>query len=615
MASQPPAILPDTGSDESSSAEPRFRWLPRANTRNYHLLLGGVAMLILGPLGGVTSAYMFFTLGFAVGGQVLAGILGSVVTFGYGPQGKHGGNYIQTLAASVASMAGMCVLIQAMVWMGMPLPATWKLVLYFGCIGMFGIGVGMLYTPILVDRLQLEYPSGHAVANILRALTDPKLLRRSIGRLGGGTAGGLAVAAIAARVAVVEAIGVSASTVGAGLIVGSRIGVPAAVMAGVGWLLTPHLRSIHVLGPNDPFRKVGFLVGLAMIFSAGLVDLTFIAIEAARRVRARGAAPVPASQSGGLSTGRLALWVGGWGLALILVATLLLGQPIGYVLFALVLVFLFVFINGISQGISDWNPISSAFVVSVILMSAIGLRDPIVAMMSASVLLVSTIVGVDMQQDRSTGWRLGSKRAIQFRYQAAGILMGSVLCVVLAKFFMKVYPVLTIDTFSHPETKVGIWQSAMTYKFVGAIRGIGHLASHQVTALAIGLAIGLVIALARQALSASAGYQRLIRAGSRGFAIGWIVDAILLGSPYASSTGGFLNIEVSLWFAGGSVLSSLLAWYATAQKRRGAPDALPADMSTTSLVGGGLIAGESLYALGAGLSGLIIAGIARLLGR
>jgi len=38
-------------------------------------------------------------------------------------------------------------------------------------------------------------------------------------------------------------------------------------------------------------------------------------------------------------------------------------------------------------------------------------------------------------------------------------------------------------------------------------------------------------------------------------------------------------------------------------------------MSTTSLVGGGLIAGESLYALGAGLSGLAVAAIARLLGK
>ena len=41
---------------------------------------------------------------------------------------------------------------------------------------MFGVGIGMLYTPILVDRLQLIFPSGLAVANILRALTDPLLL-------------------------------------------------------------------------------------------------------------------------------------------------------------------------------------------------------------------------------------------------------------------------------------------------------------------------------------------------------------------------------------------------------------------------------------------------------
>jgi len=556
-------------------------------------------MLLLGPLGGVTSAYMFFTVGFAVGGQVLAGILGSVVTFGYGAEGKHGGNYIQTLAASVASMAGMCVLIQAMVWMGMPMPATWKLVLYFACVGMFGIGVGMLYTPILVDRLQLEYPSGHAVANILRALTDPKLLRRSIGRLGGGTAAGLGLAAVADRVHGVAAIGASPATIGAGLIVGSRIGVPAAVMAGIGWWLTPYLREAGVLSAKDPFRKIGFLVGLAMIFSAGLVDLTFIAIEAVGRARARRAAPPPASQSGGLSTGRLALWIVGWGLALVLVATLLLDQPVGYVLLAIVLVFLFVFINGISQGISDWNPISSAFVVSVLTMSAIGLRDPTVAMMSASVLLVSTIVGVDMQQDRSTGWRLGSKRAIQFRYQAAGILMGAVLCVVLAEFFMSTNKVLRIDLFAHPEVDPGIFTSAMTYKFVGAIRGIGHLEAYHVKALAIGLAIGLVLVLARRALAASSGYQRLIRSGSRGFAIGWIVDAILLGSPYASSTGGFLSMDVALWLAVGGVASSLLAWYAAARKRRGgAGDDLPADMSTTSLVGGGLIARESLYALG-----------------
>ena len=181
----------------------RWKWLPALNTWKYHALLLALGIFVLGPLGGVTASYMNFSLGFFVGGQVLAGILGSTVTYGYGAEGKHGANYIQTAAASVASLSAMGVLIQAMVWMGMPEPPIWQLVLYFLCIGMFAVGVGMLYTPILVDRMQLTYPSGLAVANILRALTDPVLLRQSVGKLGSGIARRLAggIAAVEGRVA------------------------------------------------------------------------------------------------------------------------------------------------------------------------------------------------------------------------------------------------------------------------------------------------------------------------------------------------------------------------------------------------------------------------------
>ena len=590
----------------------RRRFLPAPGTTGYHLLLGGVALLILGPLGAVTNAYMTFSLGFAVGGQVLAGILGSTVTYGYGAEGKHGANYIQTMAASVSGVASMGVLIQAMVWLGMPLPPAWKLALYFGCIGMFGIGVGMLYTPVLVDRLQLEYPSGHAVANILRALTDARLLRRSIGKLGGGTAAGIAVAGLVSRVSALERVGVSASTLGAGLIVGSRVGVPTLVMGAVGWALTPWLRASGYLGPHDPFRKIGFLVGLSMIMGAGLVDILVIGREAVRRVRAQSGRARAAR--GGMGGGRLVAWVSFWAVALILVSTVLLGQPVGYVVFAVGLVFVFVFVNGISTGISDWNPISSAFVVSVLLMSALGLRDPVVAMMAASVLLISTSVGVDMQQDRSTGWRLGSSRAIQFRYQAVGIVLGAILCVVLTQLFMSAYPVLRIDTFAHPEARIGVWQSAMTFKFVGAIRGLGHLAPYQVDALWLGFGIGIGTEVARKLLRASPRYRRFVESGRAGFAVGWVVDAVVLPSPYASSTGGFLDLATSAWFAAGSVLSSLLARPAPARtppELDGKPppaehaDELPADMSTSSLIGGGLIAGESLYTLGAGIAALL----------
>src|SRR5580692_8151856 len=164
----------------TAHAGPRWKWLPPVGSWKYHLLLGAIGILVLGPLGGVTASYMNFSLGFFVGGQVLAGILGSTVTLGYGPEGKHGANYIQTTAASVAGLSGMAVVVQAMVWMGMKQPPTLILMLYILCIGMYGAGVGMLYTPILVDRLKLTFPSGLAVANILRALTDPALLRRSV---------------------------------------------------------------------------------------------------------------------------------------------------------------------------------------------------------------------------------------------------------------------------------------------------------------------------------------------------------------------------------------------------------------------------------------------------
>ena len=101
---------------------------------------------------------------------MLAGILGSTVTLPYGPEGRHGANYMQTMAASVAGLSGMAVLVQAMTWLGLPEPPIWQMVAYFMCIGMFGVGGGMLYTPILVDRMRLSFPFTPAKASTLSGL-------------------------------------------------------------------------------------------------------------------------------------------------------------------------------------------------------------------------------------------------------------------------------------------------------------------------------------------------------------------------------------------------------------------------------------------------------------
>jgi uncharacterized oligopeptide transporter (OPT) family protein len=580
----------------------RLRWLPPIDSRGYYLLLGAVAILILGPLGGITAAYMNFSLGFFVGGQVLAGILGSVVTFGYGADGKHGANYMQSMAASVAGMGAMGVLIQTMIWLGLAEPPTWQLIAYFLCVGMLGVGLGMLYTPLVVDRMQLKYPSGLAVANILRALTDPQLLRRSVAKLGTGMGLGAGLTLLAEKVGVplLAAVHFSASTFGAGIIVGARIGVPAIVVAAIGLALTPWLRAEGLLGPNDPWRKVGFLISLGTILGAAVVDITLIVREALARAGSVGErAPAGADEWKKIDTRKLAAWVALWSVAVVASAAGFFGVPVGYAVLGVALAFVFVLVNGISVGISDSNPISSAFVVGVTVMAAAGLTDPLVGLIAGSILLISTVVGGDMQQDRSTGWRLGTNRAIQFRYQVIGILMGAVFAVVITKLFLAAYPALKIDTFLHPELRTGNWQSAMTYKFAGVLRGLTSAETTALKLMGLGLAIGLAVQILRELLKRSPSYQAWKERSAGTRTAEFIIDAIIIPSPYASSFGGFVDWFTSLWFGLGGIFSSL--WNST-MKRKDA--GTPADMDSMSLIGGGLIAGEALAFLSLGIIGL-----------
>jgi uncharacterized oligopeptide transporter (OPT) family protein len=559
-----------------------------------------VAILVLGPLGGISAAFMNFSIGFFIGGQVLAGILGSAVTLPYGPEGKHGANYMQTMAASVAGMCAMSSIVQAMVWLGLPPPPAWQLMLYFMCIGMFGVGVGMLYTPIVVDRLRLTYPSGLAVANILRALTDPVLLRRSIAKLGGSLALGYAVAWVAPK-------SFSVSTLGGGLIVGARIAIPALVVAVLGRWQTPHLVSLGWLNPQDPYRKIGFIISLGAILGAAMLDLALILAQTLRRLGSRNGAPAaPVEDWKRVNLFRLVLWVLCWGAATVWTGSQVLRQPVFFLAVAVALCFVFVLVNGIAMGISDFNPISSAFVMSVFILAALGLHDPGVGLLCASILAIATSEGGDMQQDRSTGWRLGTNRVAQFRYQVIGIAAGAVLTVLLAKLFMNAYPILTQDQFAHPRLPgAERWQSAYTFKMVGALRGITQAQPHVLKALQLGLALGLLIEVGRKLLKRRPRYRDFAARSSRGRAADFLLDAVCLPSPYAAAFGGFVEFITVVWWALGGVVSSLYDTVTRRSKPGGRPDELPPDMSTTSLAGGGLIAGDALQAVTAGLYGLL----------
>ena len=132
------------------------------------------------------------------------------------------------------------------------------------------------------------------------------------------------------------------------------------------------------------------------------------------------------------------------------------------------------------------------------------------------------------------------------------------LAVVLAKVFMSAYPILTQDQFSHPHLEgAQKWQSAMTYKFVGALKGITNSQPHVLKALQLGIVFGLVIEIARKLIKSRPGYKKFATGSRTGRITDFLFDAVLLSSPYASSFGGFVELPTILWWTAGGVGGSL----------------------------------------------------------
>jgi len=152
----------------------------------------------------------------------------------------------------------------------------------------------------------------------------------------------------------------------------------------------------------------------------------------------------------------------------------------------------------------------------------------------------------------------------------------------------------------------------MTYKFVGVLRSLTDDKPYQRHAIVFGIVLGLIVQIVRKLLFARPAYQRFKRSGKLGGASDFVIDAMLLPSPYAYSFGNFLSLATSSWFAAGGVISSVANWLGDRKKPpqhsagdAAAPHPVSDDMSTTSLIGGGLIAGDALAALGLGIAGLL----------
>ncbi|MDE2564475.1 MAG: hypothetical protein KGL50_01715, partial [Burkholderiales bacterium] len=54
----PPALGSTGAAVPEAATAPRWAWLPAPGSWRYHALLVGLGVFVLGPLGGVTAAYM-----------------------------------------------------------------------------------------------------------------------------------------------------------------------------------------------------------------------------------------------------------------------------------------------------------------------------------------------------------------------------------------------------------------------------------------------------------------------------------------------------------------------------------------------------------------------------
>ncbi len=184
--------------------------------------------------------------------------------------------------------------------------------------------------------------------------------------------------------------------------------------------------------------------------------------------------------------------------------------------------------------------------------------------------------------------------------------MGAVMSVVLARLFMKAYPVLNINQIANPGAPgTERWQAAMTYKFVGALDSLTHPNPKVMTALFFGIALGLLIEVLRKVIKNNPGYRPWVKSGPGPYTVDFLLDSVFLPSPYAASFGGFVEFGTALWFGLGGIFSSIWQTMESRAPKKPEHADIPEDMSTVSLVGGGLIAGDSLAALGLGVVGLL----------
>ncbi|HTY58079.1 MAG TPA: OPT family oligopeptide transporter, partial [Bacteroidota bacterium] len=408
---------------------------------------------LIGALVAAVNMYMGLKIAFTEGGAILSAILCFALVRAMGGRLTIPENVIgQTVATGSASLGIMVSVIPALIMLGNPL-SPFQTMLWLFLVSILGVLFAVPLRKQFVVMDALPFPTGTACAATIRAMhaRDESAAgqARTLGVAGGFAAlltwirdgipsllpefsmapfkiGGIAASRLA--------IGVSWSPMllGAGMLVGLRIGISLILGGLVGWvLLGPmlvHTGIIQGAGMREVSHWTMWLA-IPLMVSAGFMSFLFKGKTIGETLRSMRKAGMTAGAGGEVPLAAWAWATGITAIATVLLMQVLLGIALWMGVVAIILSFFLAAVAVRAYGETDVSPVGTMGHTTQIVFGAAAPGQVTANLLTAGVTAGAANTAVDMMQDLKAGYLLGSTPWKQVIAQSLGVLVGTLVAV------------------------------------------------------------------------------------------------------------------------------------------------------------------------------------------
>ena len=504
---------------------------------------------LLGALVVAGDMYIGLKLGFTAGNAILAAILCFAVVRAFGGRLSILENNVgQTLASGAASMGIMVSVVPAMIMLGFNI-GTVQLMVWLFLVSCIGVLFAVPLRKQFVVMEALPFPTGTACAATIRAMhakSQDALRQARVLGISGLVAsiitwfrdglpsfipgvlmfpfqiGGIP----AARLSI--GINVSPMLVGAGLLIGPRIGASLFLGGMIGFgVLAPILANAHVIQGTSVSQVTHWTMwlGIPMMVMAGFVSLLLKRSMVAKTFQSMKEATAAGRTDAEFP---FRLWAGGIFAGAIItsaVMDMMFSIPFWMGMIAVVLAFALAVIAVRAYGETDISPIGTMGHTTQILFGGIAPGQTLTNVMAAGVTAGCANTAVTMMQDLKAGYLLGSTPRKLVYAQFIGVCVGSVVAVPVFHALVGAYG---RGSQSLPAPAAILW-SGMA-KFLS--QGVSSLPEYAWLALLTGSALGIVLGVLES------GRWKKYVPSPLGMGIGLVVPALYTITVFIGSLAG-----------------------------------------------------------------------------